>query len=191
MISHVLRLILVLSLGLPQAALAYGEGGGAPPYGNKSAARAAGAQVNPATTGTVVKLLTGGVRGCQRLQKVYRYDCYSQVYGQAAAQMNGIAGYAEARRVLVGVERSLNRTVSRNLDRRAPQVRMGNQQFRAIKAESLPTAKAAFIATLEEAETRLLRSPSGGSDHVVQIAAAINSNKILLRSALLLLRMIV
>lgn len=193
MISYVSRCLLVLSLCLPGVAHAYGEGGDAKTYvrkGGTYGAPAQGGGVNAATTRAVVNLLTGGVRGCQRLGKVYRYDCYRQVYGQAAAQMNGIAGYSEARRILTGVERSLTRTVNRNLDRRAPQVQAGAQRFRAIRAESLPTAKAAFVAALEEAETQLLRSAPSGGEHLVRIAEALNSNKILLRSALLLLRMV-
>ena len=54
----------------------------------------------------------------------------------------------------------------------------------------IPAAKAAFADALEQAETKLLRSASVGEHHV-RIAAALNSNKVLLRSALLLLRFII
>ncbi|WP_189679350.1 hypothetical protein [Seohaeicola zhoushanensis] len=192
MFSHVFRALLIGSLLLPSNVLAYGEGGGygAPRNAGTAYGTPSGAQANAATTNAVVKLLTGGVRGCQRLQKVYRYDCYSQVYGQAAGLLRGNPAYSEARVVLSDVERSLSRTVRRNLDRAQPQVRMGNQQFRAIRADTLPAAKAAFASALEEAETRLLRSSNGQSEHHIRIAAALNSNKVLLRSALLLLRLI-
>ncbi|MCB1342328.1 MAG: hypothetical protein KDK24_14930 [Pseudooceanicola sp.] len=190
MLSRLLRAFVIAALVLPDLALAYGDGGGVG-YVPKSATPAPAARANPATTKAVVNMLTGGVRGCQqRLPAAYRYDCYSQVYGQATALLAGQPAFNQARVILQDVERSLNRTVRRNLDRAAPQVRAGNQQFRAIRADTLPAAKAAFADALEQAETKLLRSASVGEHHV-RIAAALNSNKVLLRSALLLLRFII
>ena len=63
-------------------------------------------------------------------------------------------------------------------------MRRGRQQFRAIKPETLPAAKQSFVASLQEAETRLLRSSSPASLHFTTIAQAINSNKVLLRALL-------
>ena len=202
MISYAFRLLLAVSLALPTTVFAYGDGydsssrlringstGGA--SSGWSSGSNSGGQISAATTNAVIKLLTSGVRGCQRLDKVYRYDCYGQVYGQAAGQLAGNAAYEQARIILSDVERSLSRTVRRNQDRRAPQVRMGSQQFRAIRADALPAAKTEFIAALEQAETRLLRSSAGAGDHHIRIAAALNSNKLLLRSALLILRLVV
>ena len=176
MISLVLRFLLVASLALPSTAWAYGEGGG---YGAN--------RLSNATTKKVANLLTKGVRNCQRLENVYRYDCYRRVYGQAAQELDRNPAYAAARDILLDVEKALGRTVERNLDPAAPQVRLGQQQFRAIRPAALPAAKRDFIATLDSAETRLLRSPGQNGTHFVRIAEAIGSNKLLLRSGLLVI----
>lgn len=55
--------------------------------------------------------------------------------------------------------------------------------YNAIKPEALPRAKSDFIAALDEGETTLLRSASDTDKHYVRIAEALNSNKVLLRSA--------
>ena len=173
------KLILIITLAFPTMALA--DYGGGSSYGGNS--------LSNATTNKIARNLTRGVSGCFKLDKVYRYDCYREVYGQAAAQLKGNKAYDGARQALETVEQSLGRTIQRNLDPTAPQARRGFQQFRAIKPAALPTAKRDFIAALETAETQLLRSPPNTQPHFQTIAAAINTNKVLLRSAQLLLQM--
>ncbi|MFK7754002.1 MAG: hypothetical protein AB8B51_15835 [Sedimentitalea sp.] len=171
--SLFMSVLLSLSLAAPVPALAYGGGGG-----NNAAG------LNNATTSKTIRTLKRGVRGCQRLQPVYRYDCYRQTYAKAASQLTQDPAYAEIRTVLLDVENRLGRTINANLDKAAPQVRRGGSQFRAIRQASLPRAKSEFSAALERAETTLLRSPNGSNTHVVRIADALNSNKLLLRSRL-------
>lgn len=162
--------LLLVSQTLPLAAYGGGDGG-------------SGAALSNAVTQKVVTVLTQGVQGCQKLDKVYRYDCYRQVYAQAARRLQRRPAYAPAREVLLEVEQRLARTVTRNLDPAAPQARAGLQRYRAIKASALPRAKADFVRALEQGETKLLRSRDKGHEHFVKIAQALNTNKVLLRSA--------
>lgn len=177
---HLALVVIVLSLLTAAGpSFAYGDGGGGGDYG--------GTTLSNAITKKIARTLTRGAEGCQRLEKVYRYDCYRQTYRQAAQQMNGMRAYAGAQAIIDEVTQSLERTIARNADPAAPQVRKGFQTFRAIKPAALPRAKQDFITALEKAETKLLRSPEESRTHYARIAEAINTNKVLLRSALLLL----
>ena len=79
----------------------------------------------------------------------------------------------------------MNETIDRNVDSSKPQIRQRGQTFRAIREESVPQAKREFLSALDDAETKLLRSPDDGDAHFARIAQAINTNKVLLRSAML------
>ena len=159
------------------------------PYGSSDGdANTANTALSNATTQKVVRTLTRGVRGCQKLDKVYRYDCYRQTYGLAAKQMNGMPAYAGAQKVLIDVEKVLERTIERNTDSTKPRVRRGLQRFRPIKPAAVPRAKRDFLGALNKAEKQLLRSSGPAKTHYVRIAEAINTNKVLLRSAMLFLR---
>ena len=159
------------------------------PYGSSDGdATTPNTALSKATTQKVVRTLTRGVRGCQKLDNVYRYDCYRQTYRQAANQMNGMPAYAGAQKVLADVEKVLERTIARNTDSTKPRVRRGLQRYRAIKPAALPRAKRDFLGALNKAEKQLLRSSGPAKTHYVRIAEAINTNKVLLRSAILFLR---
>jgi hypothetical protein len=168
----------ILALALPTSAFAYGGGDGG--YGTRTAA------LSDATTNKVVRTLTRGVKACQRLERVYRYDCYRNTYAVAANQLNNIKDYEAARKILLQVENSLAKTIARNEDKAAPRKRRGVEQFRAIREQSLPRAKRDFVTALDRAETQLLRSSGNSGDHFIRIAQAINTNKVLIRSSLLL-----
>lgn len=176
---HLALVLIMLSLLTAAGpSWAYGEGGGSS-YGSTA--------LSNATTNKVARTLTRGAAACQRLDNVYRYDCYRQTYQQAAQQLNGMQAYAGAQAIITEVTQSLERTIAGNADPAAPRVRKGLQTYRAIKPAALPRAKQDFITALEKAETRLLRSPEDSRAHYVRIAEAINTNKVLLRSALILL----
>ncbi len=163
-----------------EGAQAYGggEGGGAATRRGSTASA-----LSDNTTNAVTRMLTRGAQACKRLPKVYRYDCYRQTYARAARQLDGAKAYAPARKVIADVEKSLARTISRNLDTNAKPLRRLSGSFRAIKPAALPRAKRDFISALDQAETRLLRSAGRSNTHFVRIAEALNTNKVLLRSA--------
>lgn len=169
-------LVLALVAAMPASLFAWGDGGqivGA----NKGFSRS--------TTAQAVRNLTEGVATCHELGWTYRYDCYSKTYGKVARDLERNPAYADAAQALREVETRLNETIDRNVDSSKPQIRQRGQTFRAIREESVPQAKREFLSALDDAETKLLRSPDDGDAHFARIAQAINTNKVLLRSALL------
>ncbi len=180
-----IRLLILLCLFVPASAMAR-EGGGQGGHGMSGGA-AGGAGLSSAVTKEVVKILKSGGRECGALNKVYRYDCYRWAYKRAADVLSGRAAYKEAFRALVKVEEVLEREVARNADPATPPLRRGFTTYKAVKPQAVPKVKAKAITALEEAETTLLRSSDDKGVHYANIAEAVNSNKVLLRSALLLI----
>ncbi|MEX0281960.1 MAG: hypothetical protein AB3N13_12330 [Arenibacterium sp.] len=170
-------LICAVALVLPTTVFAYGGGGGHNANSNN---------LSNAGTNKGVRTLTRGAQRCQRLDWFYRYDCYRNVYEVAANQLGNNKAYADARAILLEVERSFEKTIARNEDKSAPRKRRGVEQFRAVKPGTRNTVNREFSTALQRAETKLLRSPSNSGDHFVRIAQAVNTNKVLLRSALLI-----
>lgn len=168
-----LGLILMLSTPASAQQGGYGGYGG---YGGDSGAASA------RITNSVVASLQRGIRQCQRLDNVYRYDCYRQNYQSAARKLKGREAYAPAYKALKNVEATLTKVVSQNGDRRANRIRQGTQVFTPIKPAATARAKATFRAALDANQTQLLRSASNTQTHLVRIAAVLDSDKVLLRS---------
>ncbi|MBL3701442.1 hypothetical protein GI582_01910 [Sulfitobacter sp. BDSS02] len=169
-------LVLALVVATPLQVLAWGAGGQT--FGaNKGFSRS--------TTSQAVRNLTEGVATCHKLGWAYRYDCYSKTYGNVARDLERNSAYADAAQALRDVETRLNETIDRNVDSSKPEIRQQGQTYRAIRKESVAQAKREFLSALDDAETKLLRSPDDGDAHFARIAQAINTNKLLLRSALL------
>ncbi|MFT6458185.1 hypothetical protein [Pseudophaeobacter arcticus] len=136
-------------------------------------------------TRSVTKTLSRGGAQCRKQPPVYRYDCYRLVYRRAANQLQGNSAYSEAQQALELVERSLEAAVAQNRDSTQPKRRRALETYTPVKPAAIPRVKRAAIEALEQAETILLRSPANKQEHYTRIAEAINSNKVLLRSALL------
>jgi uncharacterized protein YecT (DUF1311 family) len=138
--------------------------------------------LNDRTTNRVVQLLRQGLRQCQALDSVYRYDCYRQNYRDAGRRLEGNAAYAPARKALKDVETTLAGVLNASADPAASPVRRRGRTFSAISESAVPRSKSAFIAALDEARTELLRSPSSSGDHFARIASVLDSEKVFLRS---------
>lgn len=162
--------LILLVAALPLFAQGYGN------YGNSAQG------FSDRTTNKVVRLLERGLRQCQALDSVYRYDCYRQNYRDAAQQLDGLPAYAPAQQALRDVEASLQAVLGANADPAAAVVRRRGQSFAAIRQSAVPQSKAAFTAALEQAQTRLLRSPDSSSNHFARIASVLDSDKVFLRS---------
>lgn len=174
--------VLCLVLGTGQAA-AYGESGG---EGGTTGGQAT-AGLSNATTQTVVAILQRGGNECRGLYKAYRFDCFRVVYKRAADALAGIPAYREAFQALASVQKVLDQQVARNADPVAKPVRRGLRTYRAVKPAAVPRVEAASVASMQQAQTVLLRSGDKKGLHYAKIADAVNSNKVLLRSALLLI----
>ncbi|NIZ62188.1 hypothetical protein DL239_14500 [Sedimentitalea sp. CY04] len=146
-----------------------------------------GTSLNRRTTNEIVRILNSGFDRCWREKKIYRWDCFRQTYREANKFLKGRTSYSEAQDAIQHVEAELAAVVSQYRDPTKPKRRRFTQSFVPIKPEAIPTARARTTQAMEQAQTILLRAPSHTQSHYVRIADAINSNKVLLRSALLML----
>ncbi len=164
-----------------------GEGGGG--GGNRdSGASSGGGQrsgLSSRATKTVVTTLTRGFDRCGTLPKAYRFDCFRHTYKLAVQQLDGNHSYAEATQALELVQDTLTRGVQNNLDPAQKPKRKGLNLYRAVKPAAVPQIQRQTERAMKQAETILLRSPADKQVHYARIAEAVNSNKVLLRSAML------
>jgi hypothetical protein len=160
---------------IPGSVLAGGDAGGSgASYG-----------LSNSTTRSVVNVLSRGGDRCREQPTVYRYDCYRWVYKRAANQLDGNGAYSEAEDALRRVERRLEAVVAQNRDTSQPARRRAFETYTPVKPASIPRVKREAVRAMAEAETTLLRSPANKQEHYARIAEAVNSNKVLLRSAFL------
>ena len=139
------------------------------------------------TTNALIHQLRGDFQRCFRLEKNYRYDCYDDAYFRGARKLRQNPDYAPVEEALDEVGRKIRAIVEENADPSMPPLRKGFNTYRPIKTEALPASKARVVEAIEEAQTVLLRAPDDNGEHFQRIAAALESNKVLLRSALLLI----
>ena len=184
-----LVLVLSLSLALPASASNGNDNGGgtggASAGGGGGGGGGASAGLSTRATKAVTRTLTRDFMRCQKLTEVYRFDCYRIVYRLSARQLVGNSAYRPARKVLESVEKSIDKVVRTYADPTTPRKRVGFQAYRPIKPAAVSQAKREVTKVLAEAETTLLRSTGKDNSHFASIAEAVNSNKVLLRSALL------
>ncbi|MQQ08961.1 hypothetical protein GFB49_10895 [Epibacterium sp. SM1979] len=179
-ITRMLAALLVCTL--PLSAFGGESGGG---YDDDDSG--AGGTVNRRTTNELVRALRAGSDRCEREQKIYKWDCYRLVYRDVARISKRNSDYDEATKALKLVETRIDAVVSKNLDPETPKRRKLLHTYRAVKPEALPEIKRETAKALDDAQKILLRSPERKSLHYTRIADALESNKVLLRSALLLL----
>lgn len=151
-------------------------------------------EASEAQTTQIVTRLNHIQRICEFMGDEYRIACFATTYRQLANGIPANGDYAEARDVLLDTARKLDNLLRSNLDRSKPALRArtdtpsGQVQtppMRAVQAPNAPQLNRQASAIVEEAETVLLRSASSDaarSIHYQRIAAAVGSNKVLLRS---------
>jgi len=172
--------IMVLVTALPATA-DYGGGGddqgGGEDQGNGT--------LNRQTTNRVISILGRGFEKCARLPPIYRYDCYGETYHKATEILRGRPVYSEAYTALNGVEDTLHLVVDNNIDPSKKLILRGLKTYKAIREAAIPDTKSRTLRAMQQAQTLLLRAPESKQAHFSRIADAVNSNKVLLRAALL------
>lgn len=138
-----------------------------------------------ATTNSVVLILTRDGERCNDLPRVYKFDCVSQTYRRAARKLQSNRNYTEAYQALEQVASTLSSAVAANRDTSQKKLRKGLNFYTPVKPAAVPQIKQQGQRAMQKAETILLRSPGEKKVHYARIAEAVNSNKVLLRSALL------
>lgn len=172
--------LLALILACPSA---YAGGGGQDSSTSPGGGQRSG--LSAKATKAAVSTLTRGFDRCSELPRVYKFDCFRHTYKLAAQKLNSNQSYTEAHKALALVEDTLTKAVKQNLDPAQKPVRKGLNFYRAVKPAAVPQIKRQTEQAMRQAETILLRSPADKRTHYARIAEAVNSNKVLLRSAML------
>jgi hypothetical protein len=148
------------------------------------------------STKAIVRILEGASATCdQRIQLRYRVDCLRLYYGWVADSLPERGDYAPIRQAMLDAEAKLDAIVRANLDEGAPAIRPRERHkpaagrvppVRAIKEERAERAAAEAAKVIEEVELVILRSggdPARRTPHYTAIAAAVEDNLVILRSA--------
>lgn len=176
-----LSLTLVLSLSAASMASAGNSGNGG--------TRSTNVTVNDKFTDQLIRDVSRDFNECLQLFEAYRFDCYSKTYRDAARKLKGSTDYQPAYEAFQTLEARIAQAVAANIDPTQKKLRKGFRRYDPVKPAALPALKRETIRAMEEAKTTLLRSPAPHQKpHFQKIAAVIDSNKVLLRSALLKLK---
>ena len=152
--------------------------------------------VSAAATQDITAALQEAYLICSSLEDgSYAPDCVRDRIETLAASLPSTGDYAPVKEVLEQAAQKLDGVVRRNRAPAKPRASVRTvvrgtpvqtAPLRPVRAEAVETALESTVAILDEAQTQLLRS-SANSDrrqvHYQNIATAIGSNKILLRSA--------
>lgn len=153
--------------------------------------------VTEKTTQDIVDIISTATDTCsdEWINETYRIDCIRQTLLLAAARLPTRGDYAPVREALVDAAEKLDRIVEQNSAAASGRVTppIGGRPLaptlpplRAVSPEAQEKAVAEALAVLEEAETILLRSAENSTrrlEHYQQVAQAIDSTKVLLRSS--------
>lgn len=147
------------------------------------------------TTATVVTSLESATKYCTLVQpKAYAIDCLAERLGELKEQLEGQEGFEEIRAVLDTASKELNDIAQENRSATLAPATFSTQGQTPVRTTRrlvpvddarLDNAVSEALAVIVEAETLLLRSAEKSTERAVQyqrIAAAIGSNKVLLRS---------
>lgn len=146
-------------------------------------------------TGGIVTAVSEVRDFCSRVEpREYRIDCLAERLEATARSLPTTGEYADVRSAILQASQRLEAVARRNRSTTLPEgrARAANNPSRAtsrplvpVATERLAAASREATAIIEEAETMLLRSaesPENRMSHYQRIAAAIGSNKVLLRS---------
>ncbi len=131
---------------------------------------------------------------CASVDRSYQIDCLAERFETIAASIPANSAYAPQKQALQSAARRMTAVADKYWDRNGarktyrtagPRPQSSTRPLRPIAAAAAPAALAAARAIVAETQTVLLRSSAGQpgeAAQIEQIAAAVGSNKILLRS---------
>lgn len=150
-------------------------------------------RLTPYITSSIVQNIQAVRVECGRYDPVYRIECLYVGFSLVAQRIPRSGDYRDVKDILNRAASELSRVVSANVDSAAPrQASRGNSRFkvrrsyRAVKKQKLKAALKQAEDAVIRAETRLLRSGENSQkryQHYQQVATAVGSTKVLLRSA--------
>jgi len=156
-----------------------------------------GGALNTGVTKGLVAILNkaNGTCGSAKMEARYRIDCLRIYYGWVADELPDTGDYAPIKKAMRRAEAKLNAIVKANLDTSEPAIepREGYKPnakrmppVRAVKKSATRKAAAQAAAVVQEAELVIVRSgedPSRRKPHFTEVAAAVEDNLVILRSA--------
>ena len=144
-------------------------------------------------TSSIVKNINAARAECGGYDPVYRIDCLRQRFADIARRIPSGPAYSQARQIVGRAASQLGRIQGSISDQKAPRKRSrGNARLKeakvytAARRDKLNKAMEQARQVIAEAETQLLRAGENSekrAGHYQQIAAALGSTKVLLRSA--------
>lgn len=143
-------------------------------------------------TSSIVRNINGARAECATYDPVYRIDCLRQRLADIAQRIPAGPAYSEARQIISRASSKLGRIQSGITDAKVPRQRSRanprlkqTKTYAAVKREKLSKAMEQARQVIDEASTQLLRAAENSekrASHYQQIAAALDSTKVLLRS---------
>lgn len=159
-------------------------------------ATGAAVTVSDARTAQIVTQLNQAQKICEFMSDEYRVACFAATYRELAKDIPSNGDYAEVKKALNDAARKLDSLARSNVDRAKPALRaklttgagktVTTPPIAAVRKDRAPEINRQASAIVAEAETVLLRSASSDARraiHYQRIAAAVGSNKVLLRSS--------
>ena len=155
-----------------------------------------GKVVNTNVTKGIVKILQGADRTCDpRIDLRYRIDCLRLYYLKVAANLPDSGDYLPIKKAMLDAAAKLDAIVTKYEDPNAPTLRLreGHKPMakrlppvRAVKKGFAEVAAAEAADVVKEAELIIIRSggdPARRTQHYNEVAAAVEENLVILRSA--------
>lgn len=178
---------IAVSFSLVPYTTGYAQEGGESGGGNGGAEDrgARGQGVNRDATKSFVKDMETAKAQCINLPIEYRADCLAQAFKEAGAKVKKKA-YDPVKTELQSAGQSIDEIILANLDELAPVIKVGNKTYRPVKKEAVEAVNQQVTQVVTETATRLLRSAGKSVTrkiHFQRIAKAVDSTKVLLRSA--------
>lgn len=177
MFAHSLKILLVLSLPTIGVAASNPSPNGA---GTIQLA------MSDTITSKVVLVLQEGGDECRGIPNVYQFDCYRQMFRRAGSSVSKFPDYGEARKAFRHVEKTLKAVLKQYPDKATAPLRSNGRTYKPIQPDAVKSASAAFERARAEATTILLRANGPIRIHYERIASVVGSNKLIIRSQLLM-----
>lgn len=158
--------------------------------------RSSGAKsASGASSESIIATLAAATSFCTPLvQSEFVIDCLSERLSALSKQLEGQEGFEEVQAILESTARDLNQIARQNRSSTLSPAKFAThgqtpvqttRRLIPVDETKMEEAVSQALAVIEEAETLLLRSAEDSTDRSIQfqqIAAAIGSNKVLLRS---------
>jgi hypothetical protein len=157
---------------------------------------APGQNLNTGVTKSIVKILQGANQTCDsRIDLRYRIDCLRLYYLKVAANLPNSGDYLPIKKAMLDAAEKLDAIVTKYEDESAPVIRPreGNKsgakrlpKVRPVKEAFAEAAAVEAAMVVEETELIIIRSggdPARRTQHYTAVAAAVEENLVILRSA--------